>query len=299
MVNIMSIKRVIAYLSILAFMAGSIFKIIDICILNNKSYKQEYENITNRLFTGSKAPRGRILDINGKVLVDNIGVKTIFYNKVKGITKLEEIELANTLASYLEISDSLITVKQLKAYYLVTHDDGRDLITSEEYDLLSKKKITKQNIQNLKLERITDEMLNTLTTEESKASYIYYQMNKDYSFDSKVIKKEASDKEMADVCSQNLRGISCGMTWKRTYPYGNVLRAIFGNISIDGVPKELKEYYDERGIAMNSSVGVSYLELEYDSYLRGKDEVLTVDQFGNVSTISEYEKGADYKLRRE
>ena len=45
--------------------------------------EEKLEEKTNIYVNGISAPRGRILDTNGKVLVDNIGVKTIYYNKIK------------------------------------------------------------------------------------------------------------------------------------------------------------------------------------------------------------------------
>ena len=52
-------------------------------------YKEKLEERTLVYINGNSAPRGRILDTNGKVLVDNIGVKTIYYNKVKDISSIE------------------------------------------------------------------------------------------------------------------------------------------------------------------------------------------------------------------
>ena len=39
----------------------------------------------NKIIYGSSAPRGRILDRNGNIIVDNVGVKTIVYNKLSSI----------------------------------------------------------------------------------------------------------------------------------------------------------------------------------------------------------------------
>lgn len=292
----MKLRNCIFYLFVFLFITISIYKVVDICLIKKQKYTYEYKLMSNRVFTGSKAPRGRILDINGKVLVDNIGVKTIFYNKPQGFSKARELKLAQTLSNFIDIPEEKITNTHLKYYYLATHNDGSDLITNEEWELLNKRMITKKEIDEIKKKRITDEILSVLTTEERKTGYIYYLMNKDYAFDSKIIKKEASDKEVALVCSKNYPGISCGMTWKRTYPYGTLLRNIFGNISIDSIPKELKDYYTKQGLPLNSSVGISYLELKYDRYLRGKDEVLSVDQLGNVKRVSNYEKGSDLYL---
>ena len=66
-----------------------IFCVFLIRILYLNIYKDNYYNIllnkkVNNIVYGSSAPRGRILDRNGKILVDNIGIKTLFYSKVHG-----------------------------------------------------------------------------------------------------------------------------------------------------------------------------------------------------------------------
>lgn len=61
---------------ILLFTIVSLVAIIRVFLLiKTNNYKEEI-NITY----GLTAPRGRILDINGKVLVDNKGVKSLIFN---------------------------------------------------------------------------------------------------------------------------------------------------------------------------------------------------------------------------
>ena len=57
---------------ILLFTIISLISIIRVfSLIKNNDYKEE-----NNIIYGLTAPRGRILDINGKVLVDNKGVKS-------------------------------------------------------------------------------------------------------------------------------------------------------------------------------------------------------------------------------
>ena len=51
------------------------------------------------------ADRGRILDRNGNIIVDNKGVKTIIYNKLSGINTSDEIEISLKLANILDIEN--------------------------------------------------------------------------------------------------------------------------------------------------------------------------------------------------
>ena len=50
---------------------------------------------------GLSAPRGKILDINGKVLVDNVKKRVIVYEKNKNISKNKEFIIADILSKYL------------------------------------------------------------------------------------------------------------------------------------------------------------------------------------------------------
>lgn len=106
------------------------------------------------------------MDTNGNVLVDNIGVKTIYYNKIKGINIEDEIEIAKKLADILTIDAA--GTKALKDYWLVTNSNGKSLITEEEYKLLEERKLTNNDITDLKYERITEEMLNSFSDIEKK-----------------------------------------------------------------------------------------------------------------------------------
>ena len=98
---------------------------------NSDYYKDTLEKKTVIYVNGSSAPRGKILDTNGKVLVDNIGVKTIYYNKLKEIDKNEEIEISYKLANILTINEG--TIEVLKEFWLVLNNNGKELINDEEY----------------------------------------------------------------------------------------------------------------------------------------------------------------------
>ena len=53
---------------------------------------------------GTSSQKGRILDINGNILVDNVGIKTIYYNSLDSITTNDQIDIAYKLAGILDIN---------------------------------------------------------------------------------------------------------------------------------------------------------------------------------------------------
>ena len=83
---------------ILLIIAIIIFRYAYLYFYKHEYYYESYLKVTNKIVYGLNAPRGRILDRNGKILVDNIGINTIVFHKLDGI---DTIEVANTLAPIL------------------------------------------------------------------------------------------------------------------------------------------------------------------------------------------------------
>ncbi len=259
---------------------------------NHNEYQEKLIEKTQIYVSGSSAPRGRILDTNGKILVDNIGVKTIYYNKVSGITVSDEVDIALNLASILTINVG--SDEELKEYWLVKNNNGKNLITEEEYELLEERKINSDDIKSLKLQRITDDMLNEFSEEEKKAAHIYSLMNEGYSYTKKVILKDVSEEEYAKVIEASIPGITGELSWERVYPYGDTLRSILG--SIGAIPEEKKDDYLNNGYELTDIVGLSYLELEYEEYLQGTKAKYLVNNDNTLTKISEEERGNDLVL---
>ena len=259
---------------------------------NHNEYQEKLIEKTQIYVSGSSAPRGRILDINGKILVDNIGVKTIYYNKVSGITVSDEVDIALNLASILTINVG--SDEELKEYWLVVNNNGNNLITEEEYELLEERKINSDDIKLLKLQRITDDMLNEFSEEEKKAAHIYSLMNEGYSYTKKVILKDVSEEEYAKVIEASIPGITGELSWERVYPYGDTLRSILG--SIGAIPEEKKDDYLNNGYELTDIVGLSYLELEYEEYLQGTKAKYLVNNDNTLTKISEEKRGNDLVL---
>ena len=289
-------RRFVIYVLVILFSILSIYQIINVCHFEKKKYLVEYDKVVNREFKGPSAPRGRILDVNGKVLVDNVGVDTLVYNKINGIKTKDEIDIALKLADIIGVEEDKITESRLKTFYLVLHNGGDDLITKKEKKLLKERKLTRKEIDKLKLDRISEDMLNSMSETERKASYIYYLLSKGYAYQNKIIKKGLSEEEVAHINDLNLKGISTVLTWERIYPYGEVLRSIFGSISNNTVPKELKDYYLDKGLSLDSTVGTSFLEFQYDDYLRGTDALYHLGQTGKIELLSEEKQGNDLYL---
>ncbi len=282
-------KKVIYGLLIVFFIICS-FKLVSI-LKNKEYYTKLLDEKTNIYVYGISAPRGRILDCNGKVLVDNIGIKTIYYNKIKGITKSKELEIAGLLANILSVDEA--TIDELKEYYLINNNDGKYLITDEEYKLFEERKITKEEIEIKKRARITDDMLNYSSKEKTQA-HIYSLMNKGYIYSKKKIASNLTEEEYAKIIESKIPGITGELSWDRIYLYGDTLKNIFGRIG--SITKETKEYYLTKDYELTDTVGISYLENVYEDYLRGKKAKYKVGSDYTLTLLEEEQKGNDLIL---
>ena len=273
-----------------------LFGILTIRLFFIYSKSVYYENILEKktviYVNGSSAPRGRILDTNGKVLVDNVGVKTIYYNKLKGIDKNDEIEISYKLANILTIKEA--NNEELKEFWLVLNNNGKELITDEEYELLNERKITNDDLESKKRERITDAMLENYNYIDKKAAYIYNLMNEGYNYSKKEILKNVAEEEYAKVIESNIPGVTGELSWERKYLYEDTLKNILGRVG--SIPKELKNEYLNNGYELTDVVGLSYLEYQYEEYLKGTKAKYLVNNDNTLTIINEEKRGNDLVL---
>lgn len=258
-------------------------------IIKNKHYINKYEKENIKTVYGKTAPRGRIYDRNGILLVDNKPKKEIVYIKKIGITKKEEFEIAKRVSQYIEIDVSNINQNIIKDYYILTNDTDH-LITDEEWQKYDDRKLSDIDIYKLKLKRIT----NTDNIDKEEA-YIYYLMNQGYKYDEKIIKDNATEYEYAIIAEnmEKIKGFDVKLGWERVYYYGDILKTILGNIGI--ITEDNKDYYLQNGHSNNDIVGKSYIEYQYDKYLRGEKDVYEVIN-NNYKLIEEGKRGNDIYL---
>ncbi len=276
-------------------------RLFNLQILKNSEYNDKLAMATEKTIESTSAPRGRIYDRNHKLLVDNEGIKTIYYKKQNGITTKEEIELAYEVSNNIDIDYSKIDDNKLKDFYYKSHyKECRKKITDEEWDLYNKRKLNDKDIDKLIYDRLDDE-ISEYTDSDKKAAYIYYLMNKGYSYAEKVIKNsDVTDAEYAYISENidNLKGFNTKLDWERVYLYGDTFKSILGNVSSNtqGIPSELSEDYLKRGYTLDDRVGISYLEYQYEDYLRGTKAKYRLLSDNSYELVSEGKRGNDIVL---
>ena len=275
------------------------FRLMQLTIIEHDKYSDLLVNATQRTITSSSAPRGRIYDRNYNLLVDNKAVKTIYYKKDKDVTSEREVELAYLISTKLEIDYSKVTDSMLREFFYIEHiDDVNERVSDKERKNENGRKKSLDDIKKIALTKISDEEVSSVNKE---AAYMYYLMNKGYSYAEKIIKnKDVKEEEYAYISENidSLSGFNTKLDWERIYLYGDTFKSILGNVSSDkqGIPKELANHYLELGYSLDDRVGISYLEYQYENYLKGTKAIYKVGDNNTYSLVSEGKRGNDIVL---
>ena len=141
---------------------------------------------TEVYFLGDSAPRGRILDVNGNILVDNALVEQIAYHKVQQPSFEEEIRIAEELLKIVDVSEA--EEKSLREYFVQKNSElVSSYITEEERKLVDMRKLTLADLERYKRERIPKEDLESLSSYEKKLAFLYAKMNEGYAYQNKIL----------------------------------------------------------------------------------------------------------------
>ena len=290
---------IVLVILLFSFLAASLYYIQ---IIKNDYYKEQLKVLSQVIVDGGSSVRGRIYDRNGRIIVDNKAVKTIYYKKSNGVTTNEEVVMAYKIANAIKLDYSKLNSYDLKNFWIINNPrSAKEKITDDEWKKLDERKITLDDIQQYKIDRVTEEDLSSYDELDKKAAYIYYLMNNGYYYAEKIIKNsDVTDEEYAYIAenSDDIKGFGTKLDWERDYPYGDVFRTILGNVSssTNGLPAELKDSYLAMGYSMSDRVGTSYLEYQYESILRGTKTKYTIDEDGNYVVLEEGQRGNDIVL---
>lgn len=258
---------------------------------------QAYVNKTSTVALQRNVPRGVIYDRNMSVLVDNEAVSTITYQRYADVSEKEIHQIADKLADLIEVDFSKLTSRDLKDLYLEKfEDEAKELYTKEEL-----KKYGDKKLYQLQLSRITDDMLSKLTDQDKEAHAIYINMKKGTNQTSNIIKKGATEEEVAIVSEhlESMPGVNTEVDWDRTYPSVAQWHPIYGRVSSyeQGLPAVLVDYYKAHDYQSNDRVGLSQLELYYEALLGGHKSQYLLTNDDDTSTYDEiYEGQRGYEL---
>ena len=276
------------------------FKITKVMLLETDQYAVALDELTYSEVQGTSTPRGRIYDRNYNIIVDNKSLKTITYQKSKSTTTDEMLELASKISEVLSLNYGNLSDRNKREYYCAKYSKKCDaFVTKNEIEKVKQRKLSVNELYELKLERISEESLG-FDEEEKKTAYVFYLMNRGYTYEEKIIKSDATDVEFAYISENvdNLSGFNTKIDWERVYPYGDTFKTILGKVSTStqGIPAEDKEYYLEKGYSLNDRVGISYIEKQYEEYLHGEKAIYEVVNSHETKLIEEGTRGNDIVL---
>ncbi|MEG1306153.1 MAG: penicillin-binding transpeptidase domain-containing protein [Bacilli bacterium] len=287
-VNVLIIITIISFIYIF-------LSLFNIMVFNNKKYKDKLYKSNNNYYVGVLAPRGNIYDRNGILLVGNKKITVLSYDKNNHSTR-EEIRLANIISDNINIVVSP-TKEEIKKYYVLKNYSLLDSIISKEIkESYKARKITYEEYFSYLSSLVTNEELSNITNKEKNAIGIYFLMNKDYNYSTKIIKKDLTVDEVAYINNNlsTLSGFSTGYVYERYYPYGSLFREFLG--SIGPIPKEDISVDLYKGYSMNDVKGISFIEKEYEYFLKGQNELYKLSATKVKKIIKPMKKGNDIVL---
>lgn len=274
-------------------------------IVHGEDYKREI-NRKEDVTVNNPVPRGKMLDRNHKVIVDNKPLNAITYTN-EGASQKEMLQVAANLARIIEKDTDKVRERDKKDFWIIKNPkEANKLITRKEMVLFEEKKLKNKDLYKLQLERITDKHLSELSTQDIEELAIFRIMTSGYKFTPQIIKNENLSREEFAIINENLDllpGVNATTDWDREYNFEETFKPVLGRIttSSEGLPAEQIDYYMSRGYTRNDRVGKSYLELEYEDVLQGKKEkvVNVTDKAGELlekEIVSEGQRGKDLIL---
>lgn len=285
-------KKKILLISLVLLYIVCIIRLSYLMFYKKNYYNKILETKNNKIIYGSSAPRGRILDRNGNIIVDNIGIKTIIYNRLKGVSVSDEISVANILSEVIDINSG--SDSEIKYFYYINNKDKiNNMLDKKIIKKYEERKISYKKLLDYKLDLIDTNIINSLSDNFKKASKIYSIMTTGYDYQDKVIKKDLTDEEYSKVIELGLVGVRTELSFKRINNY-NILSEIIGNVG--SIPKENVDYYKSNGYQMDDIVGVSYLEKYYEKYLKGEKAEYKINPDNTITKIKDEKIGNDLVL---
>lgn len=286
------------FFTVFLLFAALILRLGYLQIVQGEEFETQVQRTETTLATGT-VPRGEIYDSQYRKLVGNNPLQAITYTRGKGVSAKDMSALALKLAKYIEMPHTTpsetdkkpdLSERDLQDFWIAVNEE-------ELNKRLAKKELalTGTEFYQTQISYVTNKDIQ-MSAEEEEAAAIFKRMNGAYALSTINIKSEnVTDEEVAKV-SENLLtlpGIDTGTDWVRTYPQGNMLGSILGDVTTEskGLPDNKAATYLAKGYARNDRVGSSNLELQYEQVLSGSKSKSATETNQNgdiVNTVQSY-----------
>ncbi len=295
----------ILFFSVFLLFSVLILRLGFVQIVYGENFKRDLER-KEVITVSNPVPRGKMLDRDYRVIVDNVPKNAITYTN-EGFSQQQMLETAEKLAKLINKKTDKISEKDKRDFWIISNPERFDAkISKKEMELYYAKKLTDNEIYRLKLARISSKELKEINKDRLEVLALFKEFSSGYKYITQIIKNEdVTAKEMAVVSEnlQSLPGVDTTTDWERCYAFDETLKSVLGKVtkSGEGLPADQLEYFLARDYSRNDRVGKSQLELQYEDVLHGyKSKVKNVtDKTGNAIEnlpLSKGKKGKDLVL---
>ncbi len=140
-------------------------------------------------------PRGRILDRNGKVLVDNASKMAITYTRGRKTTQSEMLDTAEKLSKLIKMDTKKITERDKKDFWIQLHPKKAKAMMTKEQAMLADGSIKQDQYDKQLLSKIGKSQLDELSSKDLQVLAIFREMNAGTVLDPQMIKMKMSVKK--------------------------------------------------------------------------------------------------------
>lgn len=292
----LAIRRIALPCILVAFIAVFVGVLIKIQIIDGEKYASTVSTASQATVT-IKAPRGEVVDRNGKPIVTNRQGKSIVFNYATFPSKSENAERNSIIISLIRLFEAndtewindLPIVINASGQLVFTADSEREIRIMKGKDMLDLNSYaTAQNCYDAMVEMFEIDSSYSLK-DGLKIAAVRYQMllNGFGMSNSYTFAEDVSEILVAKVKenSATFKGVDVEIVPYREYVDGTLAAHIIGltgKISAE----EYAELKDE-GYGMNDIIGKTGIEAAMEEYLRGEDgeKVITVDADGNTTEV--------------
>lgn len=290
-------KRILYLAGCIASLFVVIFlRLVYIQVFEHDSYTEKKNEYTS-IIQYTSAPRGQILDRNGKILAKTVVAHNIVYTAPQNVTSEDTLLYAKRIVSVFDLDEKSLTDQDKKEGYLAylsllpasdPHYQGNDLLTASQKQAISRSSNPESVRTQYLYKAIGKKQWSTLSKKELK-TYVVYQRMTQYSStgQANVILADVSEQDVTYLVENksSFPGFDVDFGgWKREYPYGEALSDVLGKVSTstEGLPEQYLTYYLQRGFSRNAMVGKSGLEFVYNDVLSGtaQQSLITYDSKG-------------------
>ncbi len=291
----MNARYRVVYIILAVILACFITRLISLQLISGEEYLEQSQKRTTKTKV-SEAPRGDILDRYGRVMVTNRMTNSLVIQKVRGQGDEELNALIKSLYTLAESSDHYVSttfpISYDGGYFWFIFEESEDNPHAKEYEWKEKYDIPKFASPR----ETVDVFAELYSVTESDPEYklkitaTRYEMKlRDFSYTTDFTFASNIPMDMITVIKeqqQSFVGATVRTSSTRDYKYPSVATHLLGRVG--KISAEELSLMRPDGYNINSLIGKQGIEKYSESYLRGIDGLVGIEQTKEGISLSEY-----------